>query len=172
MRWKAAFTAVLAGALAGCASGPVTLTSRFDPAEVGWFAGRGTNTISGSAIVRSDRGTVKTCAALAVVLFPVSAYARERMRYLYGSEEEGFNPLLGGRPADFGGDNLRYLQTARTSRCDAKGRFSFRELPDGDYYVVTTVTWHEGHFTLDQGGSLMLRVQVTTGETREILLAH
>jgi len=157
--------------LAGCAA-PVVLQSRFDPAEVAWFAARGTNTIEGTAIARSYNGVAKTCAALPVVLFPVSAYARERMMHLYGSDQEGFNPVLLGRAADFGGDDPAYLGAAKTTHCDARGRFAFTELPDGAYFLVGTVTWRERQAGLEQGGYLMQRVQVTTGETKEVLLAH
>ncbi len=169
MRSSAAFAVLL---LAGCATGPVLLQSRFNPAEVAWFAGRGTNTIEGSAIVRSYNGKVKTCAALPVMLLPVSAYARERMTYLYGSGEEGYNLLVGGRPADFAGDDPRYLAAVKATRCDARGRFAFSELPDGAYYLVATVTWRERELGMDEGGSLMQRVQVQTGETKDVLLAH
>lgn len=162
---------VLALVLAGCAGGPVALESRFDPAEVAWFSARGTNAIAGTAILRTARGNAKTCAALPVTLFPASAYARERMRHLYGSEEEGFNPITGGRPADFTGDDPRYTATAKTTHCDARGRFWFSELPDGDYYLTTTVTWRERDFGLEQGGHLMRHVHVSTGETKEVLLA-
>jgi hypothetical protein len=169
----AAFVIAGCGAiLGGCAAGPVALQSRFDPGEVAWFAARGTNAIAGSAILRSFNGKVKTCAALPVTLMPVSAYARERMRYLYESENDGFNPLVGGKPADFGGDDPGYRTTAKTTRCDARGRFSFSELPDGDYYLVATVTWRDRAFGMESGGSLMQRVHVSTGETKDVLLAH
>ena len=163
---------VVLSLMAGACSAPVVLQSRLDPAEVAWFAARGTNTIAGSVIVRSYKGVAKTCAALPVVLFPVSAYGRERMMHLYGSDQEGFNPILLGRPADFGGDDPRYLSTAKTTRCDGRGRFAFTELPDGAYFLVGTVTWRERQAGLEQGGYLMQRVQVTTGETKEVLLAH
>ena len=180
MRLQALLGAGLLAALtAGCAGigpnlmeGPVALQSRFDPAEVAWFSGRGSNTISGSAILRSYSGTIKTCAALPVVLFPVSAYGRERMRHLYGSETEGYNPQAGGHPADFVPDDPRYQTTAKTGRCDAHGRFVFANLPNGDYYLVATVTWRERPLGIDEGGSLMLRVKVADGDTRDVLLAH
>jgi hypothetical protein len=171
MRSKAVL-AVAGVILASCSSEPVTLQSRFDPTEVAWFVGRGTNTIEGSAIVRSYSGTVKTCAALPVMLFPVSAYARERMMHLYGSGEEGYNLLAGGRPADFTNDDPRYQAAVKTTRCDARGRFAFSELPDGDYYLVATVTWRERAQGMDEGGMLMRRVHVSTGETKDVLLAH
>jgi hypothetical protein len=164
-------TVLAALVLAGCAGDRVALESRFDPAEVAWFWARGTNAISGTAILRTARGNAKTCAALPVTLFPASRYARERMRHLYGSEDGGFNPLVGGRPADFTGDDPRYTATARTTHCDARGRFWFSELPDGEYFLTSSVTWRERDFGLDQGGHLMRRVRVSTGETKEVLLA-
>jgi len=170
MRAKAVWVSCLV--LCACAA-PVPLAARFDPREVAWFDGTGTNSIEGSAILRSDSGGVKNCAALPVVLFPASSYARERMRALYGSEEEGFNPILGGHPADFADDDPRYAATARKVRCDAHGRFAFHALPDGDYYLVALVTWKEGRYLrLEQGGYLMQHVQVQAGESKEVLLAH
>ena len=61
--------------LAACAE-PPALQSHFDPAEVVWFAARGTNTVHGTAIVRNYNGRIKTCSAQAVLLIPVSVYAR------------------------------------------------------------------------------------------------
>jgi|WetSurMetagenome_2_1015567.scaffolds.fasta_scaffold186749_2 hypothetical protein len=154
-------------------SAPVLLASHFDPAEVAWFSGTGTNSIQGTAILRSDSGSVKTCAALPVMLFPVSAYAAERMRALYGNGEDGFNPIVGGRPADFVNDDPRYLAAVRTLHCDARGRFAFAALPDGDYFLVAQVTWKEGRYlSLEQGGYLMQRLHIQTGESKDVLLAH
>lgn len=159
------------GLLASACSTPTPLHSRFDPSAVAWFSQRGTNSIFGTALVRSLSGVAKTCAALPVVLFPDTAYARERMRALYGSDEEGYNPLTGGHPANFTEDDPRYQSTARTTHCDARGRFSFSELPDGEYFLVATVTWQERSFGLPYGGYLMRRLHVSTGETKEVLLA-
>lgn len=157
--------------LAGCA-GPVALQNKFEPREVAWFNTRGTNTIQGTAIARSLYGSAKTCAALPVTLFPVSAYAKERMRALYDSDQEGFNPILMGRPANFTGDDPRYAETAKTTRCDVSGHFAFRELADGEYFIVGEVTWQDRRAGLPQGGYLMRRVKVASGEIKDVLLAH
>ena len=157
--------------LSGCAS-PVALHAKFQPREVAWFSARGTNTIQGTAIARSLYGNAKTCAALPVTLFPASAYAKERMRALYESDQEGFNPILMGHPAAFVDDDPRYIQNAKSTRCDARGHFAFSELPDGDYFLVGEVTWRDHQAGLPQGGYLMRRIQVSTGETKEVLLAH
>jgi hypothetical protein len=169
---RTAWIAAAAAALAGCAATPVALQNRFDPAEIAWFSARGTNAISGTAILRTTQGGIKSCAALAVTLFPVSAYARERMRHLYGGDDEGFNPLVGGIPADFASTDPRYEASAKSTRCDAHGRFWFNELADGDYYLVATVTWRERSYAIEQGGYLMRHVHVSTGETKDVLLAH
>lgn len=169
MRFKI-LVAVLAAA--GCARAPAVLQSSFDPAEVAWFAGRGTNTITGTAILRTEQGGVKTCAAQEVTLTPVSTYARERMRHLYGSDEEGFNPKAGGVPALFAASDQRYEKTVKSTRCDGRGHFGFTELPDGDYFVIAAVTWRARSYGLEDGGFLMRRVHVSTGEMKEVLLAH
>lgn len=168
---RATLAVALLVGLCACAT-PVPLQSHFEPREVAWFSARGTGTIEGNAIARAYNGIVKTCAALPVTLFPVSTYAKERMRALYGSAEEGFNPALMGRPAAFDNDDPAYLKTAKTTRCDAHGRFAFSELPDGDYFLVGEVTWRDRQAGLLQGGYLMRRLQLSTGETKEVLLAH
>lgn len=172
MRSKPAMVFLGLALLSACAGPPVVLKTRFDPAETAWFSARGTGSIEGSAIARAYSGRAKTCAALAVTLFPDTAYARERMLALYGKADEGFNPMLGGRPAAFENDDPRYHATAKTTRCDERGRFSFRELPEGTYYLVAEVTWRDSAAGLPQGGYLMQRIALTAGEAKEVLLAH
>ncbi|GAA0549137.1 hypothetical protein FHS83_001081 [Rhizomicrobium palustre] len=157
--------------LCACSS-PQTLGVRFDSREAAWFSARGTNSLNGTAIARAYTGNAKTCAALPVYLFPVTTYAKARMKALYGSESEGFNPALMGTPANFTDDDPAYFATSRTTNCDAKGRFSFSELPDGDYFLVGEVTWQDRRAGLPQGGYLMRRVSLSTGESKEVLLAH
>ncbi len=175
MTWALALKISVAGLgmalLSNCAN-PVALHTRFQPHEVAWFSNRGTNTIEGTAIARAYNGTAKTCAALTVTLFPASTYANERMSALYQSDQEGFNPILMGRSANFDNDDPGYIQTAKTTRCDAHGHFAFSELPDGDYFLVGEVTWQDRRAGLRQGGYLMRRVRVGSGETKEVLLAH
>lgn len=160
-----------AGLLASCAApAPVTMSSTYNPQEVAWALANGNNTITGSAVLRTRGGDVKTCAGLPAALIPVSAYSSEFMLKTFGSTTSGisqYSPNITLDPA-FG-------STIRKTVCGPQGDFSFSNLPDGDYFVVGTVTWEAvsgGRYAYlaKQGGDMMQRVSVAGGETKSVVL--
>lgn len=161
-------------ALGGCTvvgpPPPQTISAAFNPSEVAWFQAAGSNTIRGSALLRTVGGEVRTCAGLAAYLVPVSAYARERFSMMYGEGDHGFLPAQSG--FRFSSTNPEYERMTRTATCDAQGNFSFTALPDGEYFVTALVTWGipMQYFTRTEGGFLMQRLRVAGGETREVVL--
>lgn len=175
--------AAAAVALSACASAPppVVLTSTFSPAEVAWFNQTGTGSIKASALLRQMAGGVVTCAGKEMTLIPVSAYANERMYAIYKSNSRGYYQLrtlfgtvvhsvtLPEAPA-------AYRSTSKEKICDPQGFATFTNLPDGEYYVTTEVTWGvpSGPYgTVDmQGGALMQRVEIQNGEAAEIVLTN
>ena len=70
----------------------------------------------------------------------------------------------------FTNDNPAFYQATKESTCDAQGFFKFDSIADGDFFVVTTVRWSPGGYTYE-GGTLMRRVSLKGGETKEIVLA-
>ncbi len=113
-----------------------------------------------------------TCAGMEVGLIPVTAYSAERFTALYGSERGGYRPAnaLGIK---FEPDNEAVYQSlSRETRCDAQGFFKFDNVAQGDYFVVTSVTWSAvaGRATATQGGWISQRVSLTEAETKEIVL--
>ena len=64
-----------------------------------------------------------------------------------------------------------FSQTHRQAVCDAQGYFTFEDLPAGEYFVVTSVTWVVGSSSLPEGGWLMQRVRVEAGRARRVVLA-
>lgn len=159
--------AALLGATA-CATAPAALQHNFDPQEVAWFNGRGDNAIVGSAVMRTVGGDTRTCAGNVVIAYPDSAYARERAMYLYGSIDAGFNPAFMGRPARFENSDPRFDTTERRVHCDAQGFFEFTDLPNGSYFVITSITWTPQYVV--EGGWVMRRVEVSGGERERIVL--
>lgn len=161
-----------AATLASCTTIPSTPpfepTTTFNASDVAWSRGVGPNTVDGNALLRTRGGDVRTCAGEEVFLIADSAYARERITYLYaGALDRGFNysrPIADGP--------LAYKESHRRTTCDAQGDFSFRDIPDGTYYVTTRVVWEApGQYALSsQGGALMHRVELTGGETANIVL--
>lgn len=164
-----AFT-LFCSACATSAKPPIQVQSRFDPQEVAWFSQAGSNTIRGSAVLRTVGGDVKTCGGLKVSLVPVSTYALERVRRSYGSDQRGYMPARKG--VNLVTPPPGYLQTTKETRCDADGDFTFPNLPDGDYFVVTMITWGipTRYFTRTEGGHLMQRVRLAGGQTAEVVL--
>lgn len=164
------------GSLAGCANydvQPAHVAALYDPAEVAWSKAEGTNRIEGSALLRTQGGEVRTCAAFEVQLIPAAAYATERMMVRYLNPTRGFIRSLNVRPFN---DPAQYHADTRITICDAQGMFAFDKLPDGKYYIETTVDWSAYDstlgFTLRQGGLLMQQVELSGGETERVVLTN
>lgn len=153
---------------------PFHASKAFDPAEVSWFDGQeGENVILGSASLRTKAGNTIPCPSeeAGVLLIPDSGYARERMEWLFGSQEGGFIAAREELKDDF--PSRTYEQNLRTATCDHQGNFAFGNLPDGTYFLTATVGWRKiatdgsAHW---EGGGLMRRVQVSGGQRVQIKL--
>ena len=157
--------------ITGCATVPATevpISSTFTKSDVAWFSGTGTGKIEGSAFLRTKGGAVKTCAGYDVQLLPYSAYAAERMRFIYGNETKGH--LFGPRRAwKFVPDEPEFYKSLKKAVCDANGEFEFEALPAGDYYIIANVTWDIGK-VFDEGGKLMQKVPIADGEVKKATL--
>lgn len=176
---------ILAAALAGCVRpAQVTLTthSSFDKETAEKQMQPGKNTIKGSSLLRQQGGGVVTCAGTDVALIPYSNYARERMISLYLNDNGGFDPIVVDHSGFLSQDVVQrkistpadpeYKILQKKAQCDAQGYFSFTNLADGDYYIVTFIVWG-GRPDLGlgrQGGALMKKVHVEGGETKEVVI--
>jgi hypothetical protein len=156
----------LAVVLTGCvATTPVKLTAPFDAAQAQSLLAPGKNTITGSALMKRQDGIAVTCAGANVTLIPATAHASEIMQTIYGNTERG----SARRQANIENRDPAYRTFVRQSVCNAQGFFTFKDVADGDFFVVTTVVWMAGGN--QQGGALMQRVRVTGGQTQEVVLA-
>ena len=166
---RLALLCVCALVLSGCIMQPKTVATvatvgAFDPEEVSFIHEDGPNTIEGQAFLRQRGGGVVTCAGNTVYLFPAGAYARERVQNIYGTVAR---PARARAVPDT--PDPRYLAFLRETRCDAQGDFSFDRLADGRYFVGTRIVWLAGNRT--QGGPVMAPVEVSGGQTVEVILS-
>jgi hypothetical protein len=172
MKRAKAFVAFLGVSLVlGCAPIPkVTLKEKFSAAEVAWFNKTGTAKLVGSAVVRTVGGASRTCAGTAVQLIPAGKYADERMQVIYGSTTRGYATAFGrkGVPAE---NDPGYMSLIKETVCGADGVFEFEDLPAGDYFVISQVTWTVGNSFIPEGGRLMQRVNLVDGKTKKIVMA-
>jgi hypothetical protein len=153
-------------ALAGCAQfqQQAALSSGIAPGEVEWARKSGRNTVSGNASLKSG-GTTHTCAGQSANLIPDTAYARARMTAIFGNASRGTRAASLG-PVKFERDDPLYVSSLRSTRCDASGSFSFPGVPDGVWYVTTSVKWQDG----TQGSNMMQRVDVQGGRLVKVML--
>ena len=157
-------------ALAGCAQfdkqfgQQAALSTGIASGEVEWARKTGRNTVSGNATLKSG-GTTHTCAGQSANLIPDTAYARARMTAIFGNSSRGTRAASLG-PVKFERDDPLYVSTLRTARCDASGSFSFPGVPDGVWYVTTSVKWQDG----TQGSNMMQRVDVQGGRLVKVML--
>lgn len=145
------------------------LSSTFNAEKAKELLVDGNNTIKGSALIRQSGGGVVTCAGNTVYLLPYTEYTKERIIALYGNDIKGFNHAgYGAKRLNFSPDSKEYLDLTKKTICDAQGFFKFNNITDGIFYVSTSIIWKIGYSM--QGGALMEKITVKSGETKEIVL--
>lgn len=148
------------GLLAGCVSGP-KLESVFNPGEADAINQSGFGAVNGQAFLKRSDGSVVYAAGSEIYLIPRSAYADAHMAYLFHGakfnntvEEPSIEPA--------------YLSMTKRTKADGYGRFTFSLLADGDYYLLTKITWKEGK--VEAGGNLMEFVSLNGGQTVQVFM--
>src|SRR5262245_39548865 len=155
------FAAIIALLLTGCSArqhepqlkpGFVKMQAPFDYRDHEPYARKGENGITGQGLVHRQE-TVLTCAGRRVLLLPGTAYFREMIGHIIdGNEPE---------PPEMPYPSLKGM--IRRSQCDAKGNFSFSELPAGTWFVLTQVN-------TQRSTVLIQEVTVSNGTTPQVLL--
>ena len=137
--------------------------SEFDIDELSWLSTPGTGGIIGNSFLRKVDGAIVSCAGQAIMLFPSSNYADERIGYLYQSTESGINTERVIDESD-----PRYLEMMSKTMCDVDGRFKFKNLSEGTYYVVSTIRFGNP----PEGANLMRKVTIRNDEIEEITMSN
>ncbi len=128
----------------------------FLPSEYAGFQLNGSGTISGQAFLRKSGGGVVFGAGKPVVLMPVTDYTTEMV-------EMGLRREI---PMD--GDPGYYDMLIKV-QADGEGRFTFENVPAGDYWIFCWVRWSV-YYPNDQGGAVWKKVSVFEGETSQAIL--
>lgn len=150
----------------------------FSAKDAAYINKKGTNTILGQGMSKTRGGNVKTSAGNKAYVYPVTEYTTEMMTLLFQDVNSGHRMYV-----DLGGEVVKREVTnidpeltryVKEQTCDAQGNFEFLNLPNGEYFVVTTVTWEvpTRYSSGTQGGDLMKRVKVTGGSKERVILAR
>ncbi|WP_374275763.1 hypothetical protein [Brevundimonas sp.] len=164
--FAAAGLALAAAACAPTQTGPMyggAMSRDFNAADFAWSQQAGQSAIAG--VVRySDGGQAYRCAG-SVGLNPVTPYTRHRFNTLYGSIERAAVPASVVRARTVEAADPDYPPYVRSTACDADGRFAFRGLPAGEWFVIAPVQAGGGEPVV-----LMRRVVTRSNGTAELTL--
>jgi hypothetical protein len=130
------------------------MAAKFDYAEHEPYAQQGENGIKGHGLLNQKVVGAVTCAGNRVLLLPGTSYFREMIDHLVAGSEP--DPPKTPQPS------LKNM--IRATECDAQGWFSFAEIPDGAWFVLTQVK-------TKQVSVLIKEVTVSNHTTIEVLLS-
>lgn len=135
-----------------------SVAANFDRRDFAWSEARGRGRIDGQLTMRRG-ATTYSCEVANVVAIPETPWVRERMQRLYRSADRAVIPAEEVRqrmPAE----SPNYDAFVRRANCDAQGRFTFTGLPDGAWYLITSVAPTPAGAPL----AVMRRVQIRGGQ--------
>jgi hypothetical protein len=157
--------ASIAATLVGCAAPQRQVVQRppFPEAEYAMLEKEGTATVTGQAFLKTRGGDVKTGAGNFVYLNPATTYSK----FLYDRRNQSVS---------FSPPDTRLLVYVRKTVADASGRFNFKNVPAGEYYVTGEVIWeapvgYQGSL-VRQGGVIWKLVSVQEGEAVEVMVTQ
>jgi hypothetical protein len=159
-----------AALLCGCASVPPPIWNAITPereAEYQPFLKTGDCILTGQAFLVQENGHTIQAAGRIVTLDPANSIGKEW--WVKDGKSWRWKDLKPPTP--------EFDKARRTTIADADGRFKFTDLPAGDYFIRTEVTWDvvsvdsiTGYpFTSTQGGLLGRLIEVTEKPNEVIL---
>ena len=150
--------------LTGCAIQPTVARIPFPEHEYAQLQKEGTATIKGQAFMKTRGGDVKFAAGEIIMLNPVTSYSNQWYEENY-LKQKNISP-----------EDPRQKEYIRKKIADGSGRFEFKSIPAGEYYVTGMVTWEaptgfQGALQM-QGGLISKKVKVTDREEAEVILTR
>lgn len=136
----------------------------FPEAEYAALATKGTATVRAQAFLKTRGGDVKTAAGEEALLNPVTTYSQQWYDVSY----------VGGRDLKEG--DPRQQPFIHRKVADAEGRFTFTDVPAGEYFVIARVVWdapvgYQGAL-VQQGGWVAKKIAVKDGEQVDVIVTR
>jgi hypothetical protein len=127
------------------------------------YAKDGTGSIKGQAFLKTRAGDVKYGAGTTVYLIPITSYTKDLMNKAI---EKG-----GGFTTNM---DYRLNKYIKTTTADGEGRFEFKKLPPGDYYVGCQIAWKYAtqYGLMPTGGNIVNQANVKEGEAVKVILTR
>lgn len=149
--------------LMGCVTQQVKPTVErieFPENEYAQLKSIGSSVVRGQAFLKTMGGDVKFAAGGEILLNPVTSYSNQWFdAYL---NQESIAP-----------HDPRLMQYIRTTIGDGSGRFEFKNVPSGEYYLAAEVTWKTSVYAgviQQQGGWIAKKIRVSDHEEIDVVL--
>jgi hypothetical protein len=142
-------------------------TMEFRAADFAWSQATGTGAIIGQ-VTHKAGGQQFGCVDQGVILSPETAWVKRRMEILYLSSDNATLPAADVRARTPPERNADYNAFVKRATCDATGRFTFTNLPDGTWYVISVIRSGPGVTAGEM--AVMRRVVIRNGNTARVNL--
>ena len=128
--------AVILGVLCGCWSRTYQLHAPLEEGPRSSVTAAAPATIAGEVTTKTQTGEVRSGADSTIYLIPATAYASEWFAHhvVSGEKIEGTDP--------------RSFPSARAGPVDREGRFEFKHVPAGAYYLTCSVHYRRAMFRI------------------------
>lgn len=154
-------------ALCGCASQKPREDALppIDMAELQPFIQSGTASVEGEFFLRTAGGDIKSGAGKVVFLYPGITHTSvffntpPQMR----SYDTAFKRVVMNL-------DKKINEYRKSSVCNMNGRFSFNNLPAGQYFLIGDLYWHTGNSIT--GATVVKLIELTPGQNLELLLTE
>ena len=136
----------------------------FPENEYAALSKNGRSSVTGQAFLKTRAGDVKYAAGNEVWLNPATSYSDQWYTESY----------LGGKRPNPQNADTRLDKYLYTTQADGEGRFTFKNIPSGDYYCTTIITWQvAGQYgTTATGGAVTKKILVRNGSPVEVILTR
>ena len=150
---------VMFSLVSGCLLAPPIQRIPFPVSEYDKLSKKGTASVQGQVFMKTRSGDVKLGAGNEAFLNPVTTYSFQwyKQTYQQGKVLSAPDPRYDG-----------YMITTIT---DAQGKFKLRNVPPGEYFLVSSVFWEDRSDEL-QGGYIAKWIRVEDGIAYECILTR
>ena len=123
-----------------------------------------TGTVTGRAFLKTTKGNVKTAAGQTVRLHRVGIYSDQWL-------ELASNRKVHTAAYDYRVEDYVFMTTT-----DDDGKFTFTDVPTGEYHLTTEITWFvpvgDSGLMIPQGGRIHKRITVEADKTLDVVLSR
>lgn len=136
----------------------------FSPEDAAIIKQQGTGIITGHAFRTRPKGQIVNAAGEVVYLIPQTAFARERIEAVF-REKKYVRHIDRGWPWWELDSNTEYDEHMRQTKTESNGRFTFKNVAPGRYFVATQVSWGSEDDLFKEGGLVYDGVTLSGKET-------